>query len=350
MSNHALDLPYAYRIRSASGVIRTQPEDFLVEEIPSVLPDGAGEHVLIQVEKRETNTDWVAGQLGRFANVPRRDVSYAGMKDRHALTRQWFSVRLAGKPEPDWNSIAVEGFRILQHDRHSRKLKTGALKGNRFTIRVRDFQGDGEALAEVLGQLTDTGIPNYFGEQRFGFGGDNLESAKRLFRGELGKVPRQQKSYYLSAARSYLFNLVLAERVRRGTWNTPQVGDRMILDGSRSSFLVNESDEGLVERIKEHDIHVSGPLWGRGEEKVLGEVVELERQLLEPESLFRGGLVQFGLSMERRALRSTVGDLKWTLENGDLLLSFNLPKGAFATALLRECLDYSTGGLYSAST
>jgi len=340
MSENSLHLPFAFRTAQATGVIRSTPEDFLVEEMPSALPDGAGEHVLLQIEKRNSNTDWVAGQLARYANVPRRDVSYAGMKDRHAVTRQWFSVRLAGRLEPDWCALVSEEFKILQHDRHSRKLKIGALKGNRFTIRVKDFVGDAGALAETLAKLSELGMPNYFGEQRFGIDGENLEFAKKLFNGELGKVPRQKKGFYLSAARSYLFNLVLAERVRRKNWNQPINGDRFILDGSRSSFLADQIDDELVRRIAEHDIHVSGPLWGRGDIKVGGDAAVLEQSVLEAEHLLQGGLVQFGLSMERRALRASVHQLSWSIDDGVLTLCFELPKGVFATALLRECCDY----------
>ncbi len=333
-------LPFSYRTTQATGVLRAIPEDFLVEEIPSVLPDGTGEHVLLQIEKKNANTDWVASQLARYANVPRRDVSYAGMKDRHAVTRQWFSVRLAGRSEPDWSSLATDEFTVLQHDRHSRKLKIGALKGNRFTIRVREFKGELAALEDTLAKITEFGMPNYFGEQRFGIGGENLKCARQLFSGQLGKVPRDKKGFYLSAARSYLFNLVLAERVRLESWNRPLDGDRFILDGSRSSFLADQIDEVLLGRIAEHDIHISGPLWGRGEVKVVAEAAELECSVLQGQDLLQAGLVQFGLTMERRALRASVRELAWSLEGDVLTLSFQLPKGAFATALLRECCDY----------
>jgi tRNA pseudouridine13 synthase len=321
-------------------VIRHTPEDFLVDEIPLLEADGEGEHLLLHVEKRDSNTAWVAGVLARFAGVPRMDVSYAGLKDRHAVTRQWFSIRLTGKPEPDWDAIETSEFRVLQSARHSRKLRVGALKGNRFRIRVRAFEGDEAALDATLERIAREGIPNYFGEQRFGTDDANLAAARALFSGELKRVKREQRGFYLSAVRSLLFNKVLAARVSAGNWNRPLTGERMMLDGTRSSFPAAVVDDEICRRHREMDIHLSGPLWGRGEAMVTAEVAELESAVLLPERFWREGLEGFGLQMERRALRLPVSDLVWSRQ-GDLLeLGFSLPKGCFATALLRECVDY----------
>ncbi|WP_273440888.1 tRNA pseudouridine(13) synthase TruD [Sedimenticola selenatireducens] len=333
-------LPYAHGVPQCRGMIRSCPEDFMVDEIPLVEPDGEGEHLLLHVEKRDSNTAWVAGTLARHAGVSRMDVSYAGLKDRHALTRQWFSIRLAGKPEPDWSAIESTEFRVLQTARHSRKLRVGALKGNRFRIRVRAFEGDEAALNATLNNITRDGIPNYFGEQRFGTDDGNLASARALFTGELKRVKREKRGFYLSAVRSLLFNKVLATRVTAGNWNRPLAGERMMLAGTRSSFPVASVDEEIMQRLECMDIHTSGPLWGRGESMVSGEVAELESAVLLPEQFWRDGLERFGLQMERRSLRVAVSDLTWD-RRGDLLeLDFSLPKGCFATTLLRECIDY----------
>ncbi|MES9966000.1 MAG: tRNA pseudouridine(13) synthase TruD [Sedimenticola sp.] len=337
--NPVFELPFAFQGPCGRGVIRSVPEDFLVDEIAVTEPDGEGEHCLLQVEKRNTNTGWVARLLADHAGVKERDVSYAGKKDRNAVTRQWFSVHLPGKPDPDWSALESPELKILQVARHGRKLRTGALRGNRFTIRVRDFSGDEADLQKRIELIRQHGIPNYFGEQRFGHQGNNLQRARALFNGELTRVSRNKRGIYLSAARSHLFNQVLARRVAEGTWDTPMNGERFLLAGSRSSFLAEAIDQELLDRYREGDIHLSGPLWGRGEIAVSGEVAELEREALAAFGEEQAGLEQFGLKMERRALRAMVGDLGWSLESDILELTFALPKGSYATALLRECVD-----------
>lgn len=319
----------------------------MVDEIPLVEPDGEGEHLLLHVEKRDSNTAWVAGILARHAGVSRMDVSYAGLKDRHAVTRQWFSIRLAGKPEPDWSAIESTEFRVLQTARHARKLRVGALKGNRFRIRVRAFDGDDAVLNATLNTIARDGIPNYFGEQRFGTDDGNLASARALLAGELKRVKREKRGFYLSAVRSLLFNKVLAARVNAGNWNRPLAGERMMLSGTRSSFPAASVDEEIIQRLERMDIHLSGPLWGRGETMVSGEVAELESAVLLPEQFWRDGLERFGLQMERRALRVAVSELTWDRQGELLELNFNLPKGCFATALLRECIDYRPAAIKS---
>lgn len=333
-------LPFAYGAPQSRGVIRSVPEDFQVDEIPGFEPDGEGEHCLLQIQKRDSNTDWVAGQLARIAGVSRADVSYAGLKDRHAVTTQWFSVRMAGKPEPDWSRIGSEEYRVLNSTRHGRKLRVGALKGNQFKIVVRDFQGDQADLESRLTTVAEQGIPNYFGEQRFGADDSNLASARALFSGELKRIKRQKRGFYLSAVRSFLFNQVLAARVDAGNWCTPLAGERMMLAGTRSSFLATEIDETLRERHQQMDVHLSGPLWGRGEAMVAGEVAQLEGDVLAAHGFWREGLEQFGLKMERRALRVPVASLVWSVEGDVLEMAFSLPKGCYATTVLRECLDY----------
>lgn len=335
-----LTLPHAHGAPACCGLIRSCADDFQVEEVAGFEPDGEGEHQLLWVEKRDSNTDWVAGCLARHARVSRADIGYAGLKDRHALTRQWFSLHLAGRPEPDWGALEEPGVRVLRQARHARKLRPGALKGNRFRLRVRQLEGDLGQLERTLRAIAQRGFPNYFGEQRFGERDGNIESARRLFAGELKRVKRRQRGFYLSAARSMLFNRVLAARVEAGNWDRPLSGERMMLSGTRSSFLAESVDSELCCRLDEMDIHPSGPLWGRGEPMVGGEVAVLEQRILEPERFWCQGLEKFGLKMERRALRVAAVDLAWRIGEGDLELEFFLPKGCFATALLRECLDY----------
>lgn len=335
-------LPHAHGAPGVAGRLRDHPEDFQVSEILGFEPSGEGEHAFLQVEKRGQNTDWVAGQLARFAGVKPVAVGYAGLKDRIAVTRQFFTVQLPGRESPDWHSLGLEGVRVLSATRHHRKLQRGALRGNRFQITVRGLSGDREVLGERLAAIARTGVPNYFGAQRFGRGGDNLRHAERLFRGEAGRLPRVKRGIYLSAARSRLFNAVLARRVGDGTWNRGLAGEIYALEGSRACFGPEPPGEELVRRLEVLDIHPTGPMWGRGELAVDGECRDLEAGVLEPFPLFREGLERFGVKQERRALRLRVGEPEFCLDDDAATFSFTLTAGAYATVVLRELVEVTT--------
>ena len=151
-----------------SGTIRTHPADFFVDEVLGFEPDGAGEHLFVQIEKTGANTPWVASRLADMAGVSPRDVSYAGRKDRHAVARQWFSIWLPGRCDPVWDNADIEGVQILKSMRHGRKLRRGALAGNCFVIVVRQLEGPQSELEKRLLHIRDSGVPNFFGPQRFG--------------------------------------------------------------------------------------------------------------------------------------------------------------------------------------
>lgn len=333
-------LPWAFGGPPLEGRLREYPEDFQVDEVLGFALDGKGGHVFLHVRKTGLNTEQVARHLARHARVPLMAVGYAGLKDRHAITRQWFSVDLGGHPEPDWAALEGPALGVLAARRHGRKLRRGALDGNRFQIRVRALQGD-RTLAEArLTRLAAAGAPNYFGPQRFGRGYDNLTQAERLFRGELGRITPHLRGLYLSAARAHLFNEVLAARVAQGTWDQALPGDLMQLNGSHSWFALAEPDGEIWRRLTEQDIHPSGPLWGRGELQSGQAVVELEQSVAQRFPLWCQGLEAFGLKQERRALRLPVAELAWNWGGvGELTLSFFLPAGGFATTVLRELLS-----------
>jgi len=328
-----------------SATLRATPEDFVVEEkMPHVLA-GTGEHLWVRLRKRGHNTEQVAKQLARTAGVTRREVGYAGMKDRHAISVQWFSLHLAGRPDPDWSALP-DGMTVVESVRHSRKLKTGALAGNRFVIVLRDCR-DGSLIHyrdDVLRrgeEIRTRGVPNYFGEQRFGHGGGNVAAARAMFAGSGGARDRKQGGIYLSAARSLLFNDVLARRVTAGTWDRAQDGDAMILNGSRSFFVPESVDEVIRQRLAEGDVHPSGPLWGRGDLPTQSAVREIETAIAAEHADLARGLEAAGLGQERRALRVVPQEftVEW-LDAVTLSLSFVLPPGSYATALLRELADY----------
>lgn len=336
----AADLPFAAGPPAVRGRIRAVPEDFqVVEELPFA-PAGDGEHVYLRVRKRGANTDWVARQLAAGAGVRPSAVSYAGLKDRHAVTEQWFSVHLPGRTEPDWTACSNDEFTVLESCRHHRKLRRGALKGNAFTLVIRDLEGDIAELQHRWLTITAGGVPNYFGEQRFGRGGGNLARVDDWFAGREPIHDRQQRSLMLSAARSWLFNRVLVRRVAEGTWNRIQVGDLAMLDGSHSVFAVGAVDAEIERRAGEFDIHPTGPLWGTGELRTAGAVRELELAVATEFADRCRGLEQAGLEQERRALRIALQQPELRLmAEATAEIQFRLPAGAYATTVLRELVS-----------
>ena len=332
-------LAYARGKPTVTGRLRLIPDDFCVTEIPLLEPEGEGEHAWLWIRKSTENTQWVADQLARFAAVHPRQVSYAGLKDRQAVTEQWFSVHLPGREAPDWEALNSDTLTVLRHSRHSRKLRRGALKGNRFTLRVRDIQGDDSELEKRLTVIAREGVPNYFGEQRFGRDAGNLHNAQRLFAKPGLRFSRNKRSLTLSAARSFLFNRVLSQRVTLSNWNTPLDGDALQLDGSHSFFIAEILDGELRARVREQDVHPTGPLHGRGENPTRAACHELEQSVLADYTDWCEGLEAAGLKQDRRALRLRVNELTWDRNSSaDLLLAFSLPAGAYATCVLRELL------------
>jgi len=322
-----------------SGRIRVAPEDFQVFEVPLATPCGEGEHAWLQVRKRNSNTAWVAEQLAEFAGVACSAVSYAGLKDRHAVTEQWFSVQLPGRPDPDWTALQHDDFRVLAARRHQRKLKTGALKGNRFRLRVRDVAADREALENRLQQIKHGGFPNYFGEQRFGLGGGNLDAALRLFQQRRRRVARARRGIYLSAVRSALFNRVLAARVEAGLWNTVMPGDALQLEGKSACFVATSPDNDILQRVLALELHPTGPLCGEGDSLCRGAALDFESEQLRSYQSWIDGLRGMRLAAARRALRAVARDMRWCAEaDGSWLLEFYLPAGSYATTVLGEIL------------
>ena len=331
--------PFALGGPSGTGIIRSCPEDFVVEELLGFQPSQNGEHVFLYIQKTGENTDYIARQLAKFAGVRAHDVGYAGLKDRHGITSQWFSVWLPGKAEPDWNGFTTGSIRVLRSTRHARKLKRGALAGNRFLLVVRELQANQATISEQLHLINRHGLPNYYGEQRFGHQGQNIAKALALFGG--AKVRREQRSIYLSAARSYLFNQILSLRVRDNSWNQAITGDMYQLEGSKSCFKSMQPDEEIKRRLEAMDIHPCGALWGKGEPEVTAQALEIQEKVMAEHKELAAGLIASGLKLDRRTLRVTVKELAWDFSGPDRLnLSFTLPAGSYATALLREIVDY----------
>ncbi len=324
-----------------TGVIRTTPEDFEVEELPVCEPDGQGEHLWLWVRKRDWNTPVVARELARRAGVKPFAVSYAGLKDRHAVTTQWFSVHLPGQADPALADGWPDGIEVLRAARHSRKLQRGALRGNRFRLVVRNVAGDPAAFAERLRGLMQTGVPNFFGEQRFGAEAANLAQAQTWLSG--GRAPRERdlRGLLLSSVRSALFNAVLAERVKRGDWCRLLPGELAMLDGSHSLFLAEQVDVELTARVEQGDVHPTGPLPGSpGKLAPTGVAGDLEHSLLAPWQDWVAALDREGLAAARRALRLIPQGFSAEWHGPTTLaLAFRLPAGAYATVVLRELVE-----------
>lgn len=336
--------PYSLGTPSARGVIRSCPEDFVVEEIPRIRPQGEGSHLWLWVEKRSANTDWVARELASAFGCHQREIGFAGMKDRHAVTRQWFSVPATDAIEEILENIHIEDVQILEKQRHTKKLKRGSLDGNRFVLKVRDFDGDTDETEQRLEQIQINGVPNYFGPQRFGHQGRNVEQGFRLL-SQNARMKRNKRSIYLSAIRSFLFNQVLAERVLKGSWSTMIDGELAMLDGTRSIFPVDLADADIEDRCKRLDIHPTGPMPGEGGTQPQGEVGELEQGVLQNWPELVEVLVSQRVDSSRRALRLYPNRLTWEFGGTTLELGFELPPGTYATTVLREILDFTGAGL-----
>ncbi len=336
-------LPFSDAVPLTAGQIRVQDEDFSVEEIMPVTPCGEGEHIWLQLRKRGMNTNYLANLLARAAGVHQRDVGVAGLKDRHAITTQWFSVYQPKPIDVNWHAVLPAEVEVLSVARHERKLRRGSLKGNRFEIRVRDIDGDMELLERRLTSIAAEGVPNYFGEQRFGHHGGNLDKAVAMFAGKYRPRDRKTRGLYLSAARSFLFNRILAIRVEQDNWNRALSGDAFQLAGSQSFFVQDIIDDDTRARITSHDIHPTGALWGRGAAIPRAEALELENHCLKAYADLRAGLEMAGLEQARRALRLDVGELCWDIDTDArvVMLRFVLPSGTYATTVLREVVDYT---------
>lgn len=336
------ELPRAHGAPALRARIRSAPEDFRVEELPSFAASGSGEHLLLTVEKRGMNTAFAAKRLAQWAGVGEVAIGYAGLKDRHAVTVQRFSVHLPKRVAPDLALLESDELRVLEHHWHAKKLPRGALAGNRFVLALREVEGERDRIEQRLQEISAHGVPDYFGEQRFGRDGDNVANALAMFAGR--RMRREQRSLLLSAARSELFNRVLAARVRDGSWSGLRDGvgldgEVWSLAGSRSVFGPEPWNEALAERLARCDIHPSGPLWGRGELRSADAVRALELDALQGEQALalRAGLEAAGMDQERRALRLRAEQMQWRwLDDGALEVGFVLPAGAYATVVLAE--------------
>lgn len=335
-----VEFPRAYPEPVGSGRIKCCPQDFVVDEALSFPFTGEGEHVYLKIRKTGQNTLWVVGLLCKHFAVKQRDVGYAGLKDRHGVTTQWFSL-LAKSARPDKiESFSEEGIEILDVQRHSGKLRKGAIKFNRFKIMLREMNADKKEVEKRIQYILNKGVPNYFDEQRFGRQHQNLIAAQKMFSGGLcARRPKQR--IYISAARSWLFNLVLAERVRGNNWSNGLEGDVFMLDGSKTFFHEGKISQHLVQRLKDRDIHPTAPLWGRGDIQTSSQAKDFELNVLVDWREWCLQMENAGMKQQRRATRVLPARLEYdyNAEQVYLAISFDLPAGSYATNLLRELVS-----------
>lgn len=331
-------LNYLYTQPQSTGQLRSEMADFKVFERLPFEPCGEGEHLFVHIRKTGANTAVVARELAKYFKVKEALVSYAGLKDRFAVTEQWFGIHLPGKAIYDLSDLAIEGVEVLSVKRHNKKLRIGALSGNRFELVLRKVSNIDEVLRRWVA-VSQFGVPNYFGEQRFGINGGNLARATELFQGKKVK-DKKKRGMYLSAARSEIFNQIISQRIENNQFEALQSGDVFMLAGTQSVFIADDIDEKIKQRFQEKDIDLTAALWGAGELMSQGEPQVLEQQVAEGYSEFCQGLSKFGLKQERRKIRLSLSEGSIKSENDNIILSFFLPSGCYATTILRELICY----------
>ena len=337
-------LAFAHGQVPLSGKLRARAEDFQVEEVLGFALRGAGEHLVLKVRKRGLNTLDVAARIAAWAGVRPVAVGFAGLKDRHALTVQYFSVLLSSDPLPaDIAALEHAGLEVLEVTRHHRKLCRGELRGNRFLLELTHLDGDHGLAEERLRRIRTHGVPNYFGPQRFGHNASNLVGAQSLLRGQLARPRPEQRRMLLSAARSHVFNQVLSARVATGSWNAALPGEVLIRAHDRRQFMAPVSGKNPRCRVEAGELHPSGPLPGRPGHCLSpeGMAADLETAAITGQGLqaWCETLSALGLDADRRPLRTLPEDLEWEWQDERrLALTFALAAGCYATSVVRELM------------
>ena len=332
-----MDLAYLQKTPpKQTALLKAECADFVVKEQLGYDMSGDGEFVAVKVRKTDCNTLFVGEQLAKFAGISARNMSYAGLKDRKAVTEQWFSLQMPGQPTPDFSQFSLDGVEILDVTRHQRKIRIGSLQGNHFEILLRNAEETDE-LKVRLDFLAKNGFPNYFTEQRFGRDGNNLTQALRWANGEIKVKDRNKRSFYLSAARSEIFNLIVSKRMELNLAQQILVGDVLQLNGSHSWFVVDESEDlaQLQQRLAQQDVLLTAPLIGEEEKSA----VDFEHEIFAQHQALFALMRQERMKAARRPILMHPQYFQWQFELNGLRLQFALPAGSYATALIRELVN-----------
>ena len=312
--------------------LKTSHEDFIVDEVLDIEMTGEGEHLWLKVIKKGANTAWVAEQLAEYYGVESRNVQWSGLKDRHAVTTQWFSLAFPIKkelPEPQRHPE----YMVLEQKRHIRKLNVGTHKANQFEIKLRNISGDTQKIINRLEQIKAQGIPNYFGSQRFGQNGNNVRRGVEWLEGQF-RPKKKLQSILLSSIRSYLFNEYLSKRVKESSWLTVSSTDICKLSNSNSWFLCEDEDlKELQDRVNKKELQITGPLWGDTLQ------CEGDKFIKEEFSNICEVLNKKAPKSARRSLQLMLENFEFNLEEDGLKLKFQLETGAFATSVLEQVFE-----------
>ena len=321
------------------GWIREELEDFEVVEIPAYEPSGEGEHLFVRLRKRDFTTKEAVKRLARALDVDPGAAGWAGMKDRRAVTEQWVSLHEATAEAA--LAVELEGIEVLDAIPHSSKLKTGHLLGNRFRLRVRGTPADRlDDVRSALATLVETGIPNYFGLQRFGRDGDNYERA-RSWIVDGGRAPRGrfERKILVSSLQSELFNRLVAARVRQGELGRVFEGELVRKTETGGMFTVEDVEEAQG-RADAWELSPTGPMFGSKMRWPNGEAADRERALLEEAGITLEDLKRMGRSGQgtRRPVRIRLGEAELFPEEDGFAVQFTLPKGSYATVVIDQLL------------
>lgn len=334
-------LSYPYGTPVISGRLKAFAEDFIVDEVLGFEPVGEGEHLFLQVEKSGLTTQDLINRVAGDFGIKPRDIGYSGLKDKMAITRQWLSLYLPGQinkispPDPD-------SYTVLKQSWHNRKLRPGTHRANRFEVLLRNVDGFDEAVGQQIESIKSSGMANYFGQQRFGAQQDNVERALQVFANarKARKLSRNKRSLYLSALRSHLFNQILSKRIESAIWSEPIEGDVFMLAGSQSIFHEKLSDD-ILTRFGIFDISNTGSLYGKGDNKLCEQALDIERQIFSDNSEITQCLLDQGAKLQMRALRIAVGDFTfdYQADKKQLTIKAVLPRGSYFTSLLNHLVD-----------
>lgn len=329
-----MNLAYLYGQPQQEGFLKTEFTDFIVKEDLGYELANEGEFVAVKVRKTNVNTLFVGEKLAKFVGISAKQMSYAGLKDRHAVSEQWFCLHLPGKPTPDFTLFELEGVEILEITRHNRKIRVGALKGNHFELVIRGIQ-ETQEIEQRLKKIKTIGFPNYFTEQRFGRDGYNLTQAQRWASGEIKVKDRKKRSFYLSAARSDIFNQVVSDRIQKNLISQVVSEDLLQLSGSNSFFQATDEQLGILQqRLTNYDILLTAPLVG--EDSLNENIPCIEKQVVIQYTSLLSLMNKVKMKSARRTMLCKPQHFNWQFINDGLKLTFFLQAGSYATALARE--------------
>lgn len=323
----------------STGKLKVEARHFQVKENLGFDFSGEGEHLMVRVRKTGENTSFVANELAKACGVKSKDVSWAGLKDRHAVTEQWLSVHLPKGGVPDFSAFLAQydSIKIIETKRHNKKLRPGDLAGNHFKITLTEVS-DIADVNQRLQAISQSGVPNYFGSQRFGHLGNNLDEARRWGRENVRTRNQNKRSLYLSAARSWIFNTIVSDRIEQGLFSRVVEGDCVQTD---DSIIVAETQKlvALNERVEKGDAFITAAMAGDNDLPTCSQARLIEQPKLDAEpdlmALIRGNRMRH----ERRNILLKPQNLTWSIDSDSIELDFSLDAGCFATALIRELIQ-----------